>query len=177
MKLLYAGVSREFLKSGINIKCSETTRERIVKSIFTKKASDMLGFLDLPLISEEEINNYISWGNMIRKKYSDMIVLGIGGSALGIKMLKNTFLDSVNESAKCNVKVCDNIDSYTFITMLNKLNLKKTIFNVITKSGSTSETLAQMMIVINRLKKKKLDISRHIIITTTKGNSLYNFAS
>ena len=177
MRLLYAGVTKEcLLNKGINIKCTESTQEKIIKGIFTKKASDMLGFLDLPYMSEEEINGYITLGNTISKKYSDMVVLGIGGSALGIKMLKNTFLDSVNKKSKCNVRVCDNIDSDTFITMLNNLNLKKTMFNVVTKSGSTSETLAQMMIVISRMKRKKIDISKHIVITTTKDNALYNFA-
>lgn len=176
MKLLYSGVSKELINNGINIKCTESTQERIIKSIFTKKASDMLGFLDLPYMPNEEVNKYIQMGKDISKRYSDFIVLGIGGSALGIKMLKNTFLDSINEKSKCNVRVCDNIDSDTFITMLDKLNLKKTMFNVITKSGSTSETLAQMMIVISRMKKKKIDISKHIVITTTKDNSLYKFA-
>jgi len=176
MKLMYSAVSKEFINSGVNIKCATTTQERIIKSIFSKKASNMLGFLDLPNMQKDEIEKYKTMGSEIRKKYKDMIVLGIGGSALGIKMLKNTFFDSINETPKCNVRVCDNIDSDTFITMLSKLNLKKTMFNVITKSGSTSETLAQMMIVLNRLKAKKLDISKHFVITTTKGNALYNFA-
>ena len=116
MKLLYSGVSKELINNGINIKCTESTQERIIKSIFTKKASDMLGFLDLPYMPNEEVNKYIQMGKDISKMYSDFIVLGIGGSALGIKMLKNTFLDSINEKSKCNVRVCDNIDSDTFIT-------------------------------------------------------------
>jgi len=177
MKLLYAGVTKEcILNKGINIKCTESTQEKIVKNIFNKKTSDMLGFIDLPYMSEDEINGYIELGTTIEKKYTDMIVLGIGGSALGIKMLKNTFLDSINKKSKCNVRVCDNIDSDTFVTMLDNLNLKKTMFNIITKSGSTSETLAQMMIVISRMKSKKIDISKHMVITTTKDNALYNFA-
>jgi glucose-6-phosphate isomerase len=61
--------------------------------------------------------------------------------------------------------------------MLNSIKLKKTMFCVITKSGTTSETLAQMMIVINRLKSKKLDISKHLTIITTRDNDLWNFAS
>ena len=50
------------------------------------------------------------------------------------------------------------------------------MFNVITKSGSTSETLTQMLIVIDRFKAKRIDYTKHMIITTTEGNALWNWA-
>ena len=176
MKLVYSGVCKENLKSGINISCSKNIQEKLIKGIFTKKSSDMLGFIDLPDISPVEILNYQNKGEEIAKKYKDFVVLGIGGSALGIKMLKNTFVDSLHKNVGIRVTVCDNIDSDSFVTFLDSLNLKKTMFNVITKSGSTSETLAQLMIVLTRLKRKKLKLKDHIIVTTTKGNTLYNWA-
>ena len=176
MKLIYAGVSKENLKCGIDITCKKTIQEKIVKDIFNNKCSDMLGFIDLPELSAIEILNYQNRGDEIAKKYNDFVVLGIGGSALGIKLLKNTFVDSLNKDVGIRVTVCDNIDSDSFVSLLDQLNLKKTMFNVITKSGSTSETLAQLMIVLNRLKRKKLKLKDHIIVTTTKGNSLYNWA-
>lgn len=177
MKLEYAGVSKENLKSGISLTITNSTRQRNIKNIFSKKSSKMLDWIDLPDTRESLLQELDEYGAFINKKYDNFIVLGIGGSALGIKMLKNTFVDSLHRDCGIRVEVCDNIDSDVFISLIDSLKLKKTMFNVITKSGSTSETLAQMMIVLNRLKKKKLDISKHICVTTTKGNALYNWAA
>lgn len=176
IRLNYAGVDKEFLKSGINLSTIPAdSRERNIAKVIQKKVSVMLDFLDLPKMSEEQISRIERVGNDIAKKYKNFVVLGIGGSALGISMLENTFVSSIHKKNKTKVYVCDNIDSDGFVSLIDSLDLKKTMFNVITKSGGTSETLSQMLIVLGRLRKKKLDISKHVIITTTEGNSLYTF--
>ena len=176
MKLEYAGVSKENLKSGISLTITNTTRQRNINNIFNKKYSKMLDWLDLPDTSNALLQRIESYGMYINKKFDNFIVLGIGGSALGIKMLQNTFIDSLHKDCGIKVSVCDNIDSDCFLSLLNGIKLKKTMFNIITKSGTTSETLAQMMIVIDRMKKCKIDYSKHMCITTTKDNALYKWA-
>lgn len=176
MKLEYAGVSKENLKSGISLTTTNSVRSRNIKNIYSKKSSNMLDWLDLPNMPESDIVRLETYGNYIRKKFKNLIVFGIGGSALGIKMLKNTFVDSIHKCADTNVEVVDNIDSDYFLSLLNSIKLKKTMFNVITKSGSTSETLAQMMIAIERMKKAKIDYTKHVCVTTTKDNALYTWA-
>ena len=176
MKLEYAGVSRENIKSGISMTITGSTRQKNIKNIFTKKSSNMLDWLDLPDMSEEDLSRIESYGKYVAKKFNHLIVFGIGGSALGIKMLKNTFVDSLHKDIGTKVDVVDNIDSDYLLSLLNSIKLKKTMFNVITKSGSTSETLAQMMIVIERMKKAKIDYTKHICVTTTKDNALYQWA-
>ena len=157
MKLEYAGVSKENLKSGISMAMTNSIRQRNIRNIFTKKSSKMLDWLDLPDLSTGLIEDITSYASMVRKKFKNFIVFGIGGSALGIKMLKNTFIDSLHRETGIKIDVIDNIDSDYFLSLLNSIKLKKTMFNVITKSGSTSETLAQMMIAIERMKKAKID--------------------
>ncbi len=177
MKLEYSGVLKENLKSGINLNSmSAVTRNKHIKTIFQKKCSDMLDWLDLPEQNPVEIKVITEYGKYVRKKFDNFVVLGIGGSALGIKMLQNTFVDSINKDIGINIYVCDNIDPDYFVSLINKLNLKKTMFNVITKSGSTSETLAQMSLIINRYKAKKIDYSKHFCVTTTRDNVLYKYA-
>lgn len=176
MKLEYYGVDKKNLKSGINLSSiPATTRARHIKAIVSGKASNMLEWYALPDMSGTELNRIEEVAGKCRKM-KEMIVLGIGGSALGIRMLQNTFIDSINIEGKTKVTVCDNIDSDKMTTLLNKLNLKKTVFNVITKSGTTSETLTQMMIVIDLYKKKKIDYRKHIVVTTTAGNQLWDWA-
>ncbi len=177
IKLNYSGVDKEYLKSGINLNTiPATARGKNISKIYGKKVSVMLDFLDLPNMSEEEIVRLETVGRDISKKNKDLVVLGIGGSALGVSFLENTFVSSVHKKPKTKVTVCDNIDSDSFVTLLDTLDLKKTVFNVVSKSGGTSETITQMLIVIDRLKRKKLDITKRLIITTTENNNLHNFA-
>ena len=177
MKLNYAGVDKDNIKGGLDLSSiNSTTRLRRIKSIYEKKPSNMLDWLDLPFASDDILDRIESVGRKIAKKYDNFIVLGIGGSALGIKMLQNTFIDSLHKDIGIKVVVCDNIDSDSFITLLDGLNLKKTCFNVITKSGSTSETLAQMSLVLGRYERKRIDPTSHFVVTTTAGNDLWDFA-
>lgn len=177
INLNYAGVDRETIKNGLNLSSIPgTARGKIIQKIYGKKVSVMLDFLDLPNMPNEQIDRLIKVGTTIKNKYKNFVVLGIGGSALGISMLESTFVGSIHKKNKTQVYVCDNIDGDGFVSLMNSLDLKKTMFNVITKSGGTSETLSQMLIVINRLKEKKLSLSRHMVITTTEDNPLFNFA-
>ena len=175
MKLEYYGVSKENLKSGLNFNISETARTKNIKAIETRRFSNMLGWIDLPDTKEKELLD-MELAAKKCQKMKDLVVLGIGGSALGIRLLQNTFVDSLNKTPKTKVTVCDNIDADKFVTLLDNLNLKRTMFNVITKSGSTSETLTQMMIVIDRYKTRKIDYRKHFVVTTTEGNDLWNWA-
>ena len=177
MRMEYSGVLKDNLKSGLNLNSmSAVTRNKHIKNIFGRKASDMLDWLDLPDQDRNDIKAITEYGKYIRKKYDNFVVLGIGGSALGIKMLQNTFVDSLHRDIGIKMYVCDNIDPDSFLSLISTMNLKKTMFNVITKSGGTSETLAQMSIIIDKYNQKKMDISKHFCVTTTKDNDLYKWA-
>ena len=175
MKVEYYGVSKANLKSGLSISISSAARSKHIKNIESRKFSDMLGWINLPDTKEKSLLAMEECARKCRRR-KDFVVLGIGGSALGIRFLQNTFVDSINAESKTKVTVCDNIDGDKFISMLDKLNLKKTTFNVITKSGSTSETLTQMLLVMDRYKAKKIDYRNHFVVTTTEGNDLWNWA-
>lgn len=176
MRLETYGVDKSNLKSGLNLgSIPATARSKYIRAIVGGKISPMLDWFNLPDMAGGELNRIEDLSKKCRKM-QDFVVLGIGGSALGIRMLNDTFVGSLNVTKGTKVTVCDNIDSDKLYTMFSKLNLKKTIFNVITKSGSTSETLYQMMIVIDMYRKKKIDYRKHIIVTTTAGNSLWDWA-
>ena len=64
----------------------------------------------------------------------------------------------------------DNIDPDSINGLLNILDLKKTLVNVITKSGSTAETMSQYMIVKNILERELEDDYRKNIVVTTDKN-------
>lgn len=129
-----------------------------------ERKDDILGFYDLPDLPVDHIIEYI---DKIKDKYDDFVVLGIGGSALGNKALF-TALKSEKQLKK-RIHVMDNVDPDMVYDILDQVNLKRTLFNVITKSGTTAETMATFLIVLDILKKHCPDtLKEQLIITTDK---------
>jgi glucose-6-phosphate isomerase len=96
----------------------------------------------------------------VSSRFENLVVLGIGGSALGLRCLAGALLppfwnlrDATGRGGRPRLFVCDNIDPDSFAGLLDLINVKKTCFVVISKSGRTTETAAQMFITMNRLKK------------------------
>ncbi len=140
---------------------------------------------DTPLISAEEITKLNAFGKKIREKASSFVVLGIGGSALGPICVFNALLhlhhnelpEKIRKAPKIYVE--DNVDPERMAALFDVIDIKTTYFNVITKSGETSETLSQFIILYNMLKKAvgEKAAKEHIFVTTTIGKgALYNVA-
>jgi len=112
------------------------------------------------------------------------VVFGIGGSALGPLAVATALLHlRHNElpAAKRGVPkfyVEDNVDPERMASLLDIIDVSDTVFNIVTKSGETSETLAQFMIVYQLL-KAKLGVAAKdsVVVTTTDGKgTLYDLA-
>ena len=180
LKINYYGVLEENVGAhGISMEELESYSEKAKKaidSIYNVRANTMLGWIDLPDTDKALLDHINTMAEDIRKKYDNFIVLGIGGSALGTKALYQAFAKKHKEANGIYCTVCDNIDPDTFVTLINDLDLNKTVFNVITKSGGTSETLIQMRLVIDLYNKAGIDYKSHFIVTTETGNKLDAFA-
>jgi len=111
----------------------------------------------------------------VKKGCDNLVVLGIGGSALGniaLQTALNPYMYNLDDKHRRGPRlfVFDNIDPPQFASFLDWVGdkLHKTIFNVISKSGQTSETAAQFLIIrkllLNRLGPEGL---RSQIIATT----------
>ena len=144
----------------------------VLDNLFSQRASGDLPFFDLPY-KEAEAKKIVKAARALRKKFSNMVVLGIGGSALGTTALF-TALRPMNHNSLSATKrggmrlfVADNIDPDWFEALLKSVKLKDTVFNVISKSGSTAETMSQFMIIVDLLKRKVgKQWKRHLVITT-----------
>jgi glucose-6-phosphate isomerase len=115
-----------------------------------RHASGQIGFPDLPFRLEEAkaINRIAA---ALRKKYSHMLVLGIGGSALGTKAI----IEGIGAGARkgMSVHVADNVDPDFFFPLLRSLPMAKTVVVAISKSGTTAETNSQLALAMDALKK------------------------
>jgi len=124
--------------------------------------------------NEETVWYVKEYEAMVRGRFDNLLVLGIGGSALGgiavtealLKPYWN-FLSEEERDSYPRIFFLDNIDPDQINGLLDILDLKKTLVNVITKSGSTAETMSQFMIVKDRLYKELGDDYRKNIVATT----------
>ncbi len=143
------------------------------------RGKGMMGWTDLPYNQNEIVKDILFTAKNIRKKFDNFVVLGIGGSALGPTAVFQALCHlRHNELPKSKRKVPklyveDNVDPERMSALLDVIDINKTCFNVITKSGATSETMAQYLIIMDILKSKLGDKAKdHMIATTsmTKGN-------
>lgn len=95
-----------------------------------------------------------------RKKFNYIVVLGIGGSALGTICLQNAL------KATSKLYILDNIDPALIREIENLIDYKKTLFLVITKSGETIETLSQYYYFRKKIEQKKLNQKKHFVFIT-----------
>ncbi|MBO5223847.1 MAG: glucose-6-phosphate isomerase [Clostridia bacterium] len=174
---------------GVNPDCIDADKEVIAsafKTVMDNRGKGWQEWCDLPYASEEYLDEMISYCGAIGKKAESFVVFGIGGSALGplavatslIHLHHNELPASKRKGPKLYVE--DNVDPERMSALLDVLDLKTAYFNVITKSGETSETLTQFLILYNMLKKELgvEEAKKHIIVTTTVGKgTLYNISA
>lgn len=137
------------------------------------------GWADLPYNQDEICDDIIKTANDIRDKFDYFVVLGIGGSALGpiaaFQALCHLHYNDLSKEKRNGPKfyVEDNVDPERMQALLDVIDVEKTMFNVITKSGATSETMTQYLIIMDILTEKLGNkASEHMIATTSakKGN-------
>jgi glucose-6-phosphate isomerase len=102
-------------------------------------------------------------------KYKNIIIIGMGGSILGIKSIYSFFRNSI----KKKVFFFDNLDSNLYLKYKKIENLQNSCFIVVSKSGNTLETITNLNIIFS----KKLIKNKLILITETSDNSLMTLAS
>lgn len=105
-------------------------------------------------------------------KFDNFLLLGIGGSALGPRSILEAMCPFHNLRGRKKVFIYDNVDPMTLKGILDLVDLRKTVINVITKSGSTAETISSFMILWQQLKDQSLNPEKHLLVTTDpeKGN-------
>lgn len=115
----------------------------------------------------------------LARGYENLVVLGIGGSALGITALTTAIkrpyynlMDAAGRKGMPRLFVMDNVDPDTFDAMLALCPPEKTLFNVISKSGETAETVAQLLIVVKRIEETlgAGAMKRHVVVTAGAKN-------
>lgn len=107
------------------------------------------------------------------KSRKHMLVLGIGGSALGARALQKAFAPCQDEPCHSGpyLWIADNVGATSFMALLSKLPAEDTTVVCISKSGGTIETISQYFLAKDWLSAKLGDKwSQHLILVTDKNN-------
>jgi len=151
-------------------------------TLATRREAGEIDFSKLLAPMKAQLPEIVIYANAVAHKYDNFVILGIGGSALGplaVHQALNHYyyneLPPAKRGHRPRFYVMDNIDPVRFNELLQMLDPSKTLFNVISKSGNTSETMAQFLIIRDTLRRVCGDsYAEHIVVTTDKekGNLL-----
>lgn len=131
-------------------------------------------YRDLP-DNEEIIQKVKELVVELKDRCENLVVFGIGGSALGniaLQTALNPYMYNLDDERRAGPRlfVFDNIDPQQFASFLDWIDdkLDKTVFNIISRAGQTVETISQFMIIRQRLLDKlgSEGCREQIIVTT-----------
>lgn len=147
--------------------------KQIQSNLIKQFEDSSLPLLHLPYLRKdlEEIKHHIE---RLQDDFSDIVILGTGGSSLGAQTIC-----ALTHHKIPHLHFLDNIDPHTFHQTLDSLNPHTTAFLVVSKSGSTAETLLQFLLCVEKWKEMTSDHSlkdHFIIITENKDSPLAKLA-
>lgn len=110
------------------------------------------------------------------EKFDTVVQIGIGGSDLGPRAMYLALEGWARKNGclKMNAKFISNVDPDDGAAVMQSINPAKTLFVLVSKSGTTQETLANELFVKDYLKKAGLDASKHMVAVTSETSPLAN---
>ncbi|MBM3327474.1 MAG: glucose-6-phosphate isomerase [Calditrichaeota bacterium] len=158
---------------------------RAVRSDLTARHSTgLLPVLDLPF-DHELIAAVQNYAGEVKQNFDDFVLLGIGGSALGPIALHAALNHPQHNLLPADKRkglrfFCpDNVDPDLIGAVLDVANPHATLYNVVSKSGGTAETVAQFLLIVDLLQKVLgRSWKEHLVLTTDPEKGLLReFAS
>ncbi len=102
------------------------------------------------------------------KAFTDAVVIGIGGSYLGCEFIFNALKHSIKP--QINLHFLPNVDIDNFGQVIKEINPETCLWMVISKSYTTTETMANLEQALLFLKNHHLDPAKHLVTVTSKGS-------
>jgi glucose-6-phosphate isomerase len=167
---------------GLTLDMMDGFRPRLgaaLAAVTAAAGTGMLEWTDLPDRNPEDLLRFAAENH---GKYDCLVVIGIGGSALGTTALATALLpfywnelSSTRRGHGPRLYVLDNVDPDETAALLDRLDMERTLVNVISKSGTTGESMAGYLVVRQRLEAivGSRAVKEHLVFTTDpKGGTL-----
>lgn len=179
LKLDYQNILKERIgmRNGISKRsfdrfCSKHQKD--VQAVFRSKNKQGYYFLNLPDDQSlvRRIKKYVT--SQKKYKWENIVVLGIGGSSLGsIAALEALKGPLHHMKDKPRLFVVDNIDPAYTKELMDELEIKNTLFIVISKSGGTTEPMVLYGLVREELEKRfPKNFQKHLVFVTDPKSGL-----
>src|SRR5680860_1343098 len=146
----------------------QEARDRLVD----KRRAGGFAWMDLP---RRDASDVLDFAERATGRYDEVVVLGIGGSALGTTALTSALLHPFHNSipaaargGRPRIFVVDNVDPDEIAGLFAHLDLSRTLVNVISKSGTTAETMAAYLVARTLLVESvgETALPAHLVFTT-----------
>ncbi|HUE75913.1 MAG TPA: glucose-6-phosphate isomerase [Chloroflexota bacterium] len=155
------------------IQAHEDRCRRAHQALRSKRGTGDMVWTELPY-QTGVVADIKAYADSVAGQFDDLIVLGIGGSSLGTIALQtalchphHNLLPLEQRGGRPRLFVLDNVDPDWIDATLRLVDLDRTLVNVITKSGTTAETMSQFLVVRDRLVQRfGADHANHIVATT-----------
>ena len=182
IRLQYGRMLEDGLDGGIDgerglsrARLGELTRRfsTVQGDVRTRTAAGEYGFEALTG-QEATVKAIDTFAQGVGQAYDHVLVLGIGGSALGTKAILNALkppawneLDDEAREFYPRLTVLENVDPTSVGASLRRIDPRRVLVNVISKSGGTAETMAQYLVVRAWLEEALGEAAgRHLVFTT-----------
>jgi len=155
--------------------------EKVLWQLQRERAEGKHPFLDLPYHRPDEV---LRVAEGLRGKFDPLVILGIGGSSLGAQAIMEAlfhpffrFQGKAGEGGP-EVLILDNVDPSTLSYALKRASTGDPLILAISKSGTTVETLSQLLAFLDLLKRRwsKGWKERVVVVTDPERGPLRRFA-
>jgi len=145
----------------------------IQKGVHRRRQAGEYGFYKL-VDQERPVREIKTFAEGLGQAHDHVLVLGIGGSALGTKALLNALRrpawnewDDEGRDFFPRLTILENVDPTSVSAALQRIDPRRVLVNVISKSGGTAETMAQYLVVRAWLDEALGSAAdRHLVFTT-----------
>lgn len=151
-----------------DVNAHESVYELIIKE------QESVGYYHLPTQDISYLSSYKEDFEKHTKEIKHLVVIGIGGSSLGLKAIYRTLKNVKKFSRK--IHFLESTDPIAIDSELEKIDLQKAHFFVISKSGTTIETIAIYKYVLNLLQEKQIEDAYRFTYVTDAGSALEQHA-
>ena len=138
--------------------------------------TNRLGWLHSPEMMKANVERLLAFATSVQNSgYTDVVLLGMGGSSLAPDLFLNTF----GSKNGLTLSVLDTTDPAAILSQTKKLELEKTLFIVATKSGGTVETLSLFRYYYSRVLEQvgNDNAGEHFIAITDPGSKLVELSN
>jgi glucose-6-phosphate isomerase len=151
------------------------TPDALKAKVLEELESGRVGYYHLPKSGAANVAEVREWAK--GRDIAHVVIIGVGGSSLGAKAVAG-MLEQDKAASTPSLHFLENIDPITTTATLSSIDPARSLFLLISKSGTTLDTISLAKIVMARmgLGPESAAFAKHFAVVTDEGSALHKFA-